>query len=258
MERLNYHLDKSAKQPLYLQLYLQIRNGIHQQQLQWGERLPSKKKLCEYLQISQNTVENAYAQLLAEGYIESEPRKGFFVSFQSELALSPFQPQMATSRELSPPKVRWDFNPNKIDATAFPFEQWKKAARSCHHYQQGEGLSLGEKQGEWALRVQIARYLIASRGVQCEPEQIIVGAGVEHCLSQLILLFNQCPEGGNFHYAMETYGYSSIEKLFALYQKPVIKIPLVKDEQSLDLAYLFQSKANVAYLTPSHQFCYRI
>src|SRR3712207_9390750 len=87
VKKLSYVLNKQQSEPLYLQLYQQIKRSIYQQELQLGDKLPSKRHLCEYLQISQNTVESAYAQLLAEGYIESKPRSGFFVCFQPELKI---------------------------------------------------------------------------------------------------------------------------------------------------------------------------
>lgn len=77
MKKLNYHLDKNIQTPLYLQLYQQIKLAICQQKLIYGEALPSKNKLKDYLKISRNTVEGAYNQLSAEGYIQSKPRKVF-------------------------------------------------------------------------------------------------------------------------------------------------------------------------------------
>lgn len=96
MRKLNYQLDKGKKEPLYLQLYQQLRDLIYTQQLAFGEQLPSKRALCDYLQISQNTVEAAYAQLLAEGYIESIARRGFcvlstfFVFFSTKANTTPY------------------------------------------------------------------------------------------------------------------------------------------------------------------------
>ncbi|VEI45867.1 transcriptional regulator [Actinobacillus equuli] len=82
MKKLSYLLNKQQNAPLYLQLYQQIKRSIYSQELQLGDKLPSKRHLCEHLQISQNTVESAYAQLLAEGYIESKPRSGFLSAFR--------------------------------------------------------------------------------------------------------------------------------------------------------------------------------
>ena len=82
---LTYHLDPHSKTPLYEQLYRAVRADIMSGALAGGERLPSKRQLAANLRVSQITVETAYAQLLAEGYIVSEPRRGYFV--QQQLAL---------------------------------------------------------------------------------------------------------------------------------------------------------------------------
>lgn len=260
IQKRSYVLDKAQNTPLYLQLYQQIRDAIHSQQLQRGDKLPSKRSLREHLQISQNTIESAYSQLLAEGYIESLPRQGFFVCYQADLQFS-----LAKNIEKNPPhfaqnqrepkaplaKIKFDFNPNHIDQTYFPFKAWQKAGRLNRHLQ-FESLILGDRQGDWNLRYQIAEYLSASRGVQCAPEQIVICAGVENAMQQLILLFNQCYPTINFTYAMEFHGYVTIEKLLQLYQKKITKLPI--NEDGLNLDKLTQSDINIAYLTPSHLY----
>lgn len=75
-----YHLDLAVKMPLYEQLYRAIRQDIISGVLQGGERLPSKRRLAEHLEVSQITVESAYSQLLAEGYLVSKPRSGILCS----------------------------------------------------------------------------------------------------------------------------------------------------------------------------------
>ena len=85
MDMLTFSLEADSSVPLYEQLYLHIRQAIVDDTLTTGTKLPSKRKLGEFLDVSQTTVELAYAQLLAEGYIESLPRKGFYVLPQEEL-----------------------------------------------------------------------------------------------------------------------------------------------------------------------------
>ncbi|PJG84968.1 PLP-dependent aminotransferase family protein [Conservatibacter flavescens] len=250
--KLSYHLNKQDPCPLYLQLYQQIRLAIHQQQLQLGEKLPSKRQLCEFLQISQNTVESAYMQLQAEGYIESKARRGFFVSFQAELQFSSTKIYQNRPHFSPPNDIQYDLNPNYIDTQHFPFLRWQKCGRYILQKSQKHLLALGEKQGDLNLRSEIAHYLAASRGVYCEPEQIIIGAGIENCLQQLILLFNQRYPQRDFSYAMESHGYHSVEKILHSYQKQTIKLSLSADNYQLNIAELYQYQANVAYITPAH------
>ena len=80
---LTYHLDPHSKTPLYEQLYRAVRADIMSGTLAGGTRLPSKRQLAANLRVSQITVETAYGQLLAEGYIVSEPRRGYFVQKHS-------------------------------------------------------------------------------------------------------------------------------------------------------------------------------
>ena len=252
MKKINYRLDKADKTPLYLQLYQQIRLAIHQQQLHFGDKLPSKRHLSEFLQISQNTVENAYEQLLAEGYINAKARSGFFVSFQAELDFPCDLPRQKQTAYFQSRKTYYDLNPNLIDSKNFPIRQWQKAGKQSLKFWQNEMIALGDKQGDRNLRNEIAHYLYASRGVNCEPEQIVIGTGLENCVLQLILLFNQISEKP-IQYAMESYGYITIEKMLTAYGKKVLHLPLTTDGQ-LDLATLAESRIDVAYLTPSNLY----
>ncbi|WP_179109014.1 PLP-dependent aminotransferase family protein [Rodentibacter caecimuris] len=254
MKKLSYQLDKSLKLPLYLQLYQQIKNAIHHQSLLYGERLPSKRQLCDYLQISQNTVESAYAQLLAEGYIESKARKGFFVCFKAELEfnLKTSLPEPQITHVKLP--IKFDLNPDKIDSNHFPLQIWRKCGRNNFGFQGKSWLNLGDSPGDWNLRYEIANYLSASRGVQCDVEQIIICAGVESCLQQLILLFDNCYSHSILRYAMESYGYSKVEALLQSYEKKIIKLPIEKNTLKLDLNVLNKYAVNIAYLTPSHLY----
>ena len=76
---LTYDLTNRGKTPLYDALYKAVKADILSGKLKAGEKLPSKRELAEHLKISKVTVENAYAQLKAEGYIYSLEKKGYFV-----------------------------------------------------------------------------------------------------------------------------------------------------------------------------------
>ena len=82
-----FQLEKDSLIPLYEQLYTEIKQAIINGTIEEGAKLPSKRKLAEYLAVSQTTIEFAYSQLVSEGFISSEPRKGFFVQNLEELAL---------------------------------------------------------------------------------------------------------------------------------------------------------------------------
>ena len=120
---LTYHLDPHSKTPLYEQLYRAVRADIMSGALAGGERLPSKRQLAANLRVSQITVETAYAQLLAEGYIVSEPRRGYFVQQQLAVPASsaPPQPPAAHAAAAPPDDCPYDFRTNIVDTECFPF-----------------------------------------------------------------------------------------------------------------------------------------
>lgn len=76
---LTYNLDNLQGESMYAHLYSCIKKDITQKRLQAGEKLPSKRTLAKNLGVSLITVENAYAQLLVEGYITSQPKRGYYV-----------------------------------------------------------------------------------------------------------------------------------------------------------------------------------
>ncbi|QDJ12708.1 GntR family transcriptional regulator [Mergibacter septicus] len=254
-------LDKELPIPLYLQIYQQIKQDIDHGRLKLATKLPSKRKLADFLAVSQTTIETAYAQLQAEGYIESRSRSGFFVSFDSSIYFAP--PTMSPTPPTDNPKnhYRYDFTPHRIDTTLFPFASWKKQFKLLFASTDNNLLDLGDPQGDKVLREQIRQYLYHSRGVNCEIDQIIIGAGVEVCLSKLLILLEQLDPKQDIVCGMEYYGYSSVEQLFLERKKKVIKFPLIADEQKngqykTDFASLNQLPVNLLYLTPSHQYPY--
>jgi GntR family transcriptional regulator/MocR family aminotransferase len=251
-----FQLDKTRKEPLYLQLYQQIKQDISNGNLSYGQKLPSKRKIAEDLVISRNTVETAYGQLLAEGYIEAKSRTGFFVSFKAEQFFIQPSVKLQKNKKNKTPKFRYDLNPDQIDTALFPFNLWRKQTKILLNQANRTLLCIGEKQGETILREQIRQYLYASRGVNCNVDQIIIGAGVETCLSQLILLFDHLYPQKKLNYAMEQHGYPMVERLLHVFQKDVVKLPLLNEKLKIDFQILQQSAVNILYVTPSHQYPY--
>lgn len=242
-----FELKKEDTIPLYEQLYIGIRNAITQQQLDVGSRLPSKRELAEFFTISQTTVELAYAQLLAEGYIMSKPRVGYFVEEIDELPFNESAtPTIEFQQSLSQrPPYTIDFSSAKIDEDAFPFTIWRKYAKDVLDTPFKQLLQTGERQGELALRIEIANYLHQSRGIQCRPEQIVIGSGTEQLLPMILKLF-----GDDAKLALENPGYSPIPRT----QLNQMAIPVPVDTDGIIVEHLQQTDANLVYVTPSHQF----
>ena len=171
-------LDSRSKKPLYEQIYSHIRAEIRNGSLKAGERLPSTRVLAEHLKVSRSTTQMAYDQLLAEGYMEARPCRGYFVSHLEELVETGATGtgEMETTVE---PDAGWrvDFSPRGIDLDSFPYHVWRKLSRNTLVDDNKEMFHSGNHQGEPGFREAIRSYLHSARGVNCSPEQIIVGAG---------------------------------------------------------------------------------
>ncbi|WP_156291986.1 MocR-like pyridoxine biosynthesis transcription factor PdxR [Oceanobacillus salinisoli] len=249
MEMLSCHLNRSSDVPLYEQLYDYIKNEIIEGRIEHGSKLPSKRKLSEYLKISQNTVETAYDQLLAEGYAEGIPRKGYYVLAYEDLEY--VQPKDTPSAEKveAREKMKYHFHPSWIDTENFPFAKWRKYAKNMIDKEHHSLLLLGDMQGEAELRQEIAHYLYHARGVQCSPDEVIIGAGSEILLQQLILLFQK-----ETVYGVEDPGYHMISRILKNYANDVY--PLGVDEEGLKVKQIENTNIDVVYVTPSHHFPY--
>ena len=243
MDMLLFELQKNSATPLYEQLYEAIKEAIITAKIPIGSKLPSKRKLAQFLSISQTTVELAYGQLFAEGYISTKPRVGFFVEDLESM------PLLETASPAPPPAVahvnwRYSFHPGKVDSAHFPFTTWRKYAKDIFDESSKELLSLGDPQGELALRTEIAHYLYQSRGITCDAAQIVIGSGTEQLLPIIMRLL-----GEEAQFAIEDPGYSAIPRI---HLQHVIPVPV--DHDGLRVDELAKTAANVVYVTPSHQF----
>ena len=174
-----YALENRGRAPLYEYLYRCIRGDILDGTLTAGERLPSKRALAEHLHISVMTVEGAYQQLEAEGYVYTQPKRGFFVAeVERPRPAVPAPPAPEAPPEA--PVWRLDLKSNQVDASRFPAAAWARLTRQVLS-EDGEALLRPvPHQGLPALRQAIARDLREYKGMAVPPEQIVVGAGAEY------------------------------------------------------------------------------
>ena len=229
--------------PLYDQIYRAIVAQIRGGDLLPGERLPGKRSLAAELSVSVNTVDTAYQLLVAEGYLEARSRSGFFV--QRYTGPKTALPGPAPAPRPAPaPVFRYDLSTGGIDTGLFPFRTWGRIQKELL-YSQPQLLDRGHPQGDEDLRGAIADYLRAYRGVDCQPEQILVGAGVEYLLGLLARLV----EGPA---AVEDPGYGRTRRI--LQSSGVDCVPVPVDGQGLVVERLAETGARLAYVTPSHQF----
>lgn len=241
---LTYELNKSKGKPLYEQLYNCIREDIITGKEKGGTKLPSKRKLAEHLDISKVTVENAYSLLLAEGYIYSKEKSGYFIEEDISVPLADYK-ESETVNENSNFKI--DLLSNSVPSQHFPFNTWSKLMRNvCLDYTD-ELLQSIPFRGVYQLRKSISRYLYEERGVTVSPEDIIIGAGSELLYSYIIKLL---PE--NSIIGCEDPSYPKIIKTYQAENVLVKTINL--DDNGIDIIKLKNSQCNVAHISPSHNF----
>lgn len=242
MLKLNLNLDGSEH--LYLQIYTNIAAQIRSGQLAPGSRLPGKRSLAAQLAVAVNTVDTAYQMLLAEGYLESRQRSGFFVLPYTDMLKPPAraeQPAQTAENSI----YRYDLSTGSVDTALFPFRTWGRIQKELL-YNGEELLHHGERSGDADLRHAIAQYLRAYRGVECGSEQIVVGAGMEYLLG----LVAQLLRGSTA--AIENPGYGRSRTIL---ENCGVSCRCVEiDESGLAMEGLERSGANLCYVTPSHHF----
>ena len=242
-------LNFDSAVPLYQQIYEGIRSKILGGALSYGTKLPSKRRLSDELRISQNTVDTAYQQLAAEGYLKAVPKSGFYVEdiiLQSKpLSRQPDVFYAAGTEQPEP--IKYDFAPDRVDTDCFPFATWVRLSKEIMHDENRKLLERAEPQGDLALRAVIADYLLEYRGIHTLPQQIVIGAGTEYLFQLLMQIL-----GRKRTVAIENPGY---EKTHHILRAEGIRTELIDvGNAGLCMDLLERSEADTVYLTPSHQF----
>ena len=232
-------IDRKIKRPVYIQIYDQLKNAIESGELAANAKLPSKRSFAEQNGVSVITVENAYGQLLAEGYIRSEVKKGYFVekvekrNFSSKSMVEAEHPL-----EEAVPK------PSNIN---FPFATWARILRDELSNDQDRLLTKPPFEGVYKLRLAISNYLREYRNITAYPEQIIIGAGTEYLYMLIRVLFNR-----DYVFGLEDPGYSRIADIYSQYHIRCEHIPVLED--GIDMDYLRSKEIDVVHISPSHHF----
>lgn len=237
------------KKLLYEDIYEQFKRLITEKTYQEGSKLPSKRKLSATLKVSPLTVEAAYAQLIAEGYVYAIEKKGYFVSKQVELRLSDIKER--SFHLLQDEKVNHDikyrFETNVVDTSLFPNATWAKLSREVISENHHEMLNMTPPQGLYELRVEIAKYLDIYRGMHVSHDQIIIGSGSTSLIGMIVELL-----GRKLTYGIEKPGFIKIEKLFKANDVNIKHVPL--DQHGLSVEKLNEKAVDVIHVTPSHQY----
>lgn len=234
--------------PMYEQIYSYIKDEIKKGNLKAMTKLPSTRILAENLKVSRSTTHMAYEQLVSEGYIETIPCRGYFVTSIEELVEmeQDREKDFKAGTEEKSPDYLVDFSPRGIDLDHFPYNTWRKVTKNTLVDDNKEMFLTGNPQGEPELREAIRGYLHSARGVNCHRDQIVVGAGSEYLLMLLSRVL-----GTDRIIAMENPTYKQAYRVLASLEYQVV--PINMDVFGLQASLLEESRADIAYVMPSHQ-----
>ena len=228
--------DNSAA-PLYLRLLNEIKRKIHSGEIAAGEKMPSLRHLAADLEVSRTTAEAAYNQLIAEGYLLAEAKRGYFAAGLAARRAD------NTSTELPAPQrpaIRYDFGNNYIDSSLFPTAQWKRCLG--HALQNAQLLAgYGDPQGEPYLRQTLARYSHEARSVICTPQQIVIGAGIQSLLEILLAVLGELPHAAAF----EEPGFTKAEQICKMAGWQLSRF---------DTEHLYNELPQLLYVSPSNPY----
>lgn len=246
---LTYSFENIGSDLLYDYLYKCIKKDIISGKIRAGDKLPSKRSFAKNLGISVITVESAYAQLIAEGYVYSIPKSGYYISDLKNVNLNETKRILMEHAPLTGGNNSYiaDFSSNQTDIEIFPFTTWAKTVREILNDSRIQLMTNPPSAGIDELREEIAAYLKAFRGMSVSAGQIVIGAGTEYLYSLLIQLL-----GHNSVYGVENPGYMKIARIYDSMNVKCRYIPL--DENGMSVSELERSDVDVVHISPSHHF----
>ena len=230
---MNYHIEHGGSETAYWQLYRQLRQDILEGVYPLDSKLPSKRRLAAELGLSVITVEHALALLVDEGYAQPRERSGLYVAFGG-----------------GAPRPRAGLEEMRLSADVpkdFPFSMLSRIMRRVLT-DYGERILLRSPNAGCAeLREALADYLLRSRGLRVQPQQIVVGSGAEYLYGLVVQLL-----GRERLYAHEEPCYDKIRRVYAAFGAQTVGLPMGED--GIERAALETCTAQVLHVTPYHSY----
>lgn len=245
---LTYDLEQ-ATGPLYQYIYQCLKDDIMTGGLQAGDKLPSKRTFARNHGISTITIQNAYDQLISEGYIYTVPKKGYYVAKIRGMRQVPKETNLSLNIQRQEKKVEYavDLSDNRMSPERFPFTVWAKIGREIMSDHKSELMEPSPAGGTRALREAVAEHLKSYRAMLVDPDQIVVGAGTEYLYSLLVQLL--APRST---YCLEDPGY---KKIAQVYKRCGVTCRYGRlDDQGITVDSLKRSGADIAHISPNHHF----
>lgn len=252
---LGLHLELAAPGSRRAVLTRALRDAMREDRLASGTRLPPYRSLALELGLARNTVAEAYAELVAEGWLTARQGSGTRVADRARprAAAASAPPAPSARRAGRPRPPAHDLRHGQPDPASFPRGPWLASARRALTAAPDEAFGPGDPQGRYELRVALAEYLARARGVRTSPERIVICSGFAHALR---LLYgwggarSALPRGS---LAVESYGLPFHRALLA--DAAVPALPLPTDEHgAVTEALAAMRGVRAVLLTPAHQF----
>ncbi|HKA69989.1 MAG TPA: PLP-dependent aminotransferase family protein [Actinomycetes bacterium] len=240
-------LDRDQAEPLRSQLENGLREAIRSGRLRAGERLPSSRELAHQLGVSRGLVQECYAQLHAEGYLNAR------VGSATRVAAVGTATTPRATRPAAPRAERLiaDFRTGVPDLASFPRADWMWAQReSCRAVPTAE-LDYGDPRGSLVFRDVLAGYLRRVRAAAADPRRIVVCAGFAQGVGIALRVLARAGVG---RVAFEDPGYGEGTTLAAAVRAGMDTVPVPVDADGIDITALAASGARAAVVTPAHQW----
>ncbi|MFJ9670430.1 PLP-dependent aminotransferase family protein [Streptomyces sp. NPDC101221] len=219
-----------------------LREAVRTGRLTPGTRLPSSRTLAADLGIARNTVAEAYADLVAEGWLTARQGSGTRVA---DRAVVP--PADTAPRPRAPARPAYDLRPGSPDLASFPRAEWLRAARRALTAAPNDALGYGDPRGRPELRGALADYLARARGVRADAERVLICGGFAHGLTLLAAVLRA---RGVHTVAVESYGLHVHRDLLTAAGLRTVPLPLDAHGTDPDVP----PGTGAVLLTPAHQF----
>ncbi len=260
---LSVSVDRCATAPLFRQLHAELRRAILGGAVAPGSRLPATRMLAAKLGVSRTLVVSVYEQLVAEGYASGRAGAGTFVS--RDMLEPPLHPgPVAASAPVERPSIAARYarlrpEPSQFQQLAFTVGRcsvdertmgvWRSLSAAQLRRPDHAWFGYSDPRGDEALRATLARYLRAARGVQCEPDQILILAGVQQAID---LVTKILIEPGDAIW-MEDPTYAATHGAFVAAQARIVPVPVDRSGLVVSAGIAASPVARAVYVTPSHQ-----
>lgn len=244
-------INKEQKRSYSKQLYQQIRRGILSGELNYGDPLPSTRRLASDLQISRNTILTAYDMLIAEGFVSSSPRSGFRINQGTGYQTGPMPVtdlSTASLTDLSIPQAVINFDSGLPALDLFPRGKWNRVVSKAFLEAPDSALGYDNPQGRPELRAVLSRYLGRSRGISCHPDQIVITSGTKQSLT----LIAKCLLNESSEVWIEDPTNINVRQIFSYHTNHIVPLPV--DREGIILPAAAGKAPALIFITPDHQF----